>query len=96
MMAKKKRYTEKQLKVLELVAKHPEWSNNQIGTEMVRLGYTTDRGYLNKLLWKERKREEDPEGLRKMISEPWRRMMLKEHGNDPSIWNRYHKDEDET
>jgi len=88
-MARKRKLWREQ-KALEILRAHPEWSNNRVGVEMVRLGYTKDRGYLNKRVWKE------TYGNKRAISEPWRRMMLKEHGDKVDVWNRYNRESDET
>ncbi len=43
---KVKKFTENELKALELVALHPEKSNHAISKEMVKLGYVKDNDYL--------------------------------------------------
>jgi hypothetical protein len=89
MPKKRKRLLWREQKALEIIAQHPFWSNNRVGVEMVKLGYCKDSGYVNKLLWKEQY------GNKRPISEPWRRMMLKEYGDNVEVWNRYHKESDE-
>lgn len=89
-MPKKKRLSWRAQKALQIIAEHPDWSDNKVGVEMMRLGICKDRSYLSKLIWKEKY----PAG-KKPISEPWRRYMLRYHGTDPQIWNKYHKEDDE-
>jgi len=90
MTKREKRRLWREEKALEILEENPFWSNNRIGVEMVRRGYTKDRGYLNKRIWKEKQEPKPP------ISEPWRRMMLKKYGDNIDVWNRYHKDKNET
>jgi len=90
MTKKRKRLLWGEQKALEILEENPWWSNNRVGVEMVRLGYTKDSGYLNKRIWKEKY------GNKRPFSEPLRRHMLRYYGDSVHIWNQYHKDEDET